>query len=120
MSKAKKDQPQTPREIIDASGFAFQLAVERLVKRLPKPSKWRVIAGEFGWRNRETNGSGYIDIVLEYDKWIYVPVECKRTQDASWVFLSNVKSMRATNVRVTGRDEVGHCSGLPTTCSLSR
>lgn len=74
-----------PKNIADASGFAFQMAVEHAVQSTAGHN-FSVVAKEHAWHDELTGRDGFIDLVLESGAVTWA-VECKRTKDASWVFL---------------------------------
>jgi hypothetical protein len=72
--------------IVNASGFAFQLAVEEaiLASGAARKHEWNVTSREHGW-----NDGGiprFIDLVLTKGQ-LHLPVECKRPRGADWIFL---------------------------------
>lgn len=72
--------------IVNASGFLFQLRVEHEIEKTYKDHSWSVVAREHHWIDPESKADGYIDMVLE--KGIMkIVIECKRLREASWVFL---------------------------------
>ena len=71
-------------KVVNASGFVFQLGVEHAIASSTPTHGWEVEAREHPWRLGEDEG--FIDIVLS-DGWTRGVVECKRTRDASWIFL---------------------------------
>lgn len=71
--------------LINASGFAFQMAVEHAV-RSSTGHRFRVVAREHPWRDKEADRDSFIDLVLESSAVTWV-MECKRTKDATWAFL---------------------------------
>jgi hypothetical protein len=75
---------QDLRRIVDSSGFAFQLAVEDLVKKAG--DRFKVIATEHAWMHPSTHRTGFADIILESGPMRLV-VECKRVREGQWVFL---------------------------------
>lgn len=70
-------------QVANQSGFPFQIGVEHLVET--SGSAWRVLRREHAWF--DGNRGGYIDLVLQSadDRLL---LECKRRQDAEWVFMS--------------------------------
>jgi hypothetical protein len=70
--------------IVNASGFSFQLGVEHEA-RFKLQDLWRVVSTEHAWRN--TEDEGFIDIVLQRGALIAV-IECKRTRNGTWIFLT--------------------------------
>ncbi len=83
---------------VNSSGFPLQIGIEHLVKSKTLAHGWKVRYKEHSWKNMQTEGAGFIDLVLadEYGTSAMV-VECKRVQDTSWVFL--LPSMRQANRR---------------------
>jgi hypothetical protein len=81
------EQPADPLlKIVNNSGFLFQLGVDTNVAMTYDEHGWKVAAREYPW-SREDGTGGFIDIILWKDITRLV-VECKRTRDASWVFLA--------------------------------
>jgi len=81
------------RRLVDSSGFAFQLAVEDLVRS--SGARWKVLFSEYAWLHPDRNSEGFIDTVLEKDRTRLV-IECKRTSaDAHWVFLNPLQTSAA-------------------------
>ncbi len=71
--------------IVNASGFAFQLAVEDHIRH--SKTGWNPILREHPWRT-ESGENRFIDIILEQVRGNFrAIVECKRTKQAKWVFL---------------------------------
>jgi hypothetical protein len=73
------------RSIVDSSGFAFQLAVERFVGAAESP--FTVLTTEHAWTHPRTGDRGFADIVLADAKGTRLVVECKRARGGRWVFL---------------------------------
>jgi hypothetical protein len=63
----------------------FQLGVETTTTMTYHEHAWKVAAREYPWRNNDTRG--FIDLIL-WKNTTRLVVECKRTKDASWVFLA--------------------------------
>ncbi|MCF4970042.1 hypothetical protein [Nostoc sp. CMAA1605] len=76
-------------KIVNASGFAFQLHIENTIRNTNNIHFWEVISSEHLWRSEETGRDGFIDIILGSPSHAdyRAVIECKRTQDANWVFL---------------------------------
>ena len=86
------------RKQVNASGFPFQIRIEREILKSYEQHSWLPIAPEHYWKNPETKREGFIDLVLHkeprgivvggpnYDE--YMVVECKRVKEGSWVFLN--------------------------------
>jgi hypothetical protein len=75
------------QEIVNKSGFPFQLLLEKLITSSPETRNWRIIAKEHRWVNAETGEEKYIDLLLERESLpIRFVVECKRIS-GNWYFL---------------------------------
>lgn len=72
--------------LLNASGFAFQLGVERSLQSAVQRGICRIPAVEHPWKHQENGDSGFIDIVVQRGIG-HLVVECKRTKDAKWLFL---------------------------------
>jgi hypothetical protein len=74
--------------LVNTSGFPFQIAISNLVKERKDEHGWSVFSSEAPWDNPVTGRSGYIDLILQnsHDTQLMV-IECKRVRDARWVFL---------------------------------
>ena len=82
-------------KVVNASGFAFQLAVEQKVKATFGKHLWTVLAHEHPWRDLETGDQGFIDLILQNGTQRLV-LECKRSLDATWIFLIPEGNSKAT------------------------
>lgn len=84
MSKNK----ETLLKLVNASGFLFQLKVEREVRRLASKhdSNWIVVAREHRWLDPRQDSEAYIDLICQSDAGRMV-IECKRVRHGDWVFL---------------------------------
>ena len=71
-------------KLINASGFAFQLAIEHTIRATNYKHSWHVVSREHPWSSGDSDG--FIDLVLQKGAVTGV-VECKRTRDAAWVFI---------------------------------
>jgi len=76
--------------IVNASGFVFQLAVERHVKKSMEKHRWSILGREYPWHEPKADESGFIDLILGRGSERII-MECKRTRDAQWVFLLSDK-----------------------------
>ncbi len=81
------DREKNLKSIVNASGFVFQLSIMDNIQRTREKHNWDILAHEHPWRNHSNGDEGYIDIILK-QKWRRLVIECKRTKDASWVFLN--------------------------------
>jgi hypothetical protein len=80
------ETPESLLNLVNASGFLFQLRVEEEVIQTQPKHKWEVQAREHRWSISDSGDEGYIDIILTAGNTSMV-VECKRVREASWVFL---------------------------------
>jgi hypothetical protein len=76
------------KSIVNASGFVFQLSVMDNIQRTRQKHNWDIFSHEHPWRNNSNGDEGYIDIILKQNR-LRLIIECKRTKDASWVFLNS-------------------------------
>jgi hypothetical protein len=72
-------------KIVNASGFLFQSRVEHEVDSTTQRHGWKVLVREYAWRDQK-GAEHYADMILGNGEMFFV-VECKRTQQADWVFL---------------------------------
>ena len=73
--------PNVPlAQTVDKSGFPFQLAVERELRRLGRLHSWPLVATEV------PVGETFADLVLQQQGLLGI-VECKRVEDEKWFFL---------------------------------
>jgi hypothetical protein len=84
MDEGKKT---TLQKIVNASGFLFQLAVENEVRKTEGKHSWTVLSREHPWANPESGDEGFIDLILSSNLDERIVIECKRSLDASWIFL---------------------------------
>ena len=75
------------KTIVNASGFIFQLSIMSNVQRTEEKHNWEIFAHEHPWRDHISGDEGYIDLILKKNRDRLI-IECKRTKDASWIFLS--------------------------------
>lgn len=75
-------------EVVNGSGFPFQIAVTDFVKRTQQQHNCRVLFTEHSWKDNVGEYSGFIDLVVASEILPYVfVIECKRTFEGVWVFL---------------------------------
>lgn len=96
------------RGLVDASGFAFQLALEHTVKAARLD--WKVLLTEHAWQHPTRPANGFIDAVLESGA-VRLVVECKRRTNAQWVFLAP-KSSKRVEVLWTGAASQSHAKAF--------
>ena len=95
-------------QLVNASGFLFQLAIEHRIRESTEGHRWHVRAHEYPWRVGDHEG--FIDLVLAKGAGLLV-VECKRARDGVWVFLvPNNRAQPVSSARclwVAGREQDG-------------
>jgi hypothetical protein len=82
------------KTLANASGFLFQIGVEYEIKKISRSyqeDKWEVIAREHRWVDPVSNSEAFIDLILQYQA-ARIIVECKRTTDATWLFLIPIEN----------------------------
>lgn len=74
--------------VVNGSGFPLQVAIQHLVEQ--GNTGWTVLHKEHAWMNPTDGQSGFIDVVLKKaDTDDFLVLECKRVQNAAWLFLSH-------------------------------
>jgi hypothetical protein len=79
-----KDRDQILQDLVNASGFVFQLGLEHAVRETEPTHGWRVLSREHPWMVGER--TGFADLVIGQGI-VRLVVECKRPRDGTWVFL---------------------------------
>ena len=80
--------PKTFIDIANKSGFPLQIAAANEIGRIQTKQGWKVLFTEHAWNNNYDGRNGFIDLVVKNRaNTIMLVIECKRTLDASWVFL---------------------------------
>jgi hypothetical protein len=101
-----KDEQDKLKSLLNASGFAFQLAVETAVRSTSMSEPWSVSGREYPWTTN--NGHGYIDLVLSRND-VHLVIECKRSRDAIWMFLMpDKKQLERSHARIRWTNTVPH------------
>lgn len=82
------EDKKTLLSLVNASGFLFQLRIEREVRQLSHQhdSNWNVVASEHRWVDPIASSEGFIDLILQSHAGRMV-VECKRVRQGEWIFL---------------------------------
>jgi hypothetical protein len=97
MSKTATPSETELLRVINGSGFPLQIALQNAVEA--EAPGWRISHREHAWSNTSDDRSGFIDFVVQnVETSDSVVVECKRVQDASWLFLGHTGSPKATEV----------------------
>lgn len=75
-------------KLANASGFLFQIRVDHEIARVSasKGGNWEVIAREHRWLDPVSGSEAFVDLILQSGA-VRMIVECKRTTDATWLFL---------------------------------
>jgi hypothetical protein len=73
-------------KIVDSSGYQFQQAVVEKLRTLSTNRTFDGILTEHSWSHEKENLTGFIDIILMHD-YVRLVIECKRSLNASWIFL---------------------------------
>ncbi|MBZ5638812.1 MAG: hypothetical protein LAO51_08660 [Acidobacteriia bacterium] len=81
-----EDELRALKNLLNSSGFPFQLGIEHQVRSSAGSHSWAVVSREHPWTHMESGSTGFIDLVLRSSSVLWV-VECKRTQNATWLFL---------------------------------
>ena len=85
--------------LINASGFLFQLKIEQEISATHASHGKSVLAREHKWVDFKSGQEGFIDLITSAGTNGKIIIECKRVRDAEWVFLvphdaQNTKSAR--------------------------
>jgi len=92
------------KDLVNSSGYLFQLAVENEVRTNQAKTGFRILAREHPWKNPNDDTEGFIDLVLGQDAIRFV-IECKRPKGGVWVFLlSDQKQKSVSRFRVCWTD----------------
>jgi hypothetical protein len=81
-------------DIVNASGFLFQLRVEHELQTSYNRHQWQIVGREHRWVHPKSGAEGFIDLLLNAGRERMV-LECKRVREANWVFLAWEGSMEA-------------------------
>jgi hypothetical protein len=93
-------------KLLNASGFAFQLAVEDAAAKVGGDFPWKVTRREHPWKT--DLGDGFIDLVLTRGA-VNLAVECKRTRDGMWVFIvSNDGDVSRSHAKICWANTAPH------------
>jgi hypothetical protein len=87
------------RNLVNASGFLFQLRVEQEIKSMDFPNDWEIAAREHRWFDSQEGNEGFIDLILKQGIGRMV-IECKKVTDGNWVFLVSDKSSGVDRARM--------------------
>ena len=102
MTHPSTSEPSSPVDaellrVINGSGFPLQIALQNAVES--DAPGWKISHREHAWSNPNDNQSGFIDFVVQSEETSdSVVVECKRVQNAAWLFLGHTGSPKSTEV----------------------
>lgn len=75
-------------EVVNSSGFPFQIAVTDFVERTKQQHECQILFTEHSWKDNLGEYAGFIDLVVASEILPYAfVIECKRHLDGTWVFL---------------------------------
>lgn len=98
LQMATRSPDEDARDRINASGYAFQLAVESLLDSESSSTNWNREASEYRWTHRGAGEEGFVDLVARNEHWRLV-IECKKKSNANWIFIrSHAKSAAETRL----------------------
>jgi len=87
--EAQKRATETLVKVVNSTGFPLQLGIRRQVEETYNTHRWSVLSMEHPWKNPETDGAGYADLILLSNcKSQVMIIECKRMLDVEWIFLT--------------------------------
>ncbi len=86
--------------LVNASGFLFQLKVEQEITASATQHGKAVLAREHRWVHPLTRQEGFVDLITSAGTNGKIVIECKRVREAQWVFLVPEGSAQTSNVRV--------------------
>ena len=82
--------------LVRSSGFPLQAAIDQLLSSQPEGLGWKVLYREHGWPSPDGE-TRFLDLVLEDQyKTSVLVLECKRVQEADWLFLSSTGTFAQT------------------------
>jgi len=87
---------------VNRSGFPLQIGVEQLFRQQETSAgwDWNVRYVEHEWRHEQSGALGYADIVIENSAGrLNAVLECKRVQNAEWIFLHEQSSEAVTRTK---------------------
>jgi hypothetical protein len=87
MARNAAGEKLTELDRLNASGYAFQLAVKQVIEQ--SDSDWVVGAVEHPWQDEESEGYG--DIIIT-NGGMRIVIECKRVKDTTWQFVSTLQN----------------------------
>jgi hypothetical protein len=77
--------------LVNSSGFPFQMRIANEIRLKHGDSffHWTVITQEHAWRAVDGTRDGFIDLIIRNSENDRMVLECKRSRDADWVFLTH-------------------------------
>ena len=80
-----KDEQKSLNNLVNSSGYPFQLAIEEEIERTWQSHRWSIISREHPWRNKEDDSEGFIDLIIGAGT-VRMVIECKRLRGGTWIF----------------------------------
>lgn len=78
--------PKSLLNIVNASGFLFQMRVAKEIENTYEEHNWNIASKEHRWSIEDQGIEGYIDLIIQKGTHRMI-IECKRLRDANWIFL---------------------------------
>jgi hypothetical protein len=101
MDDLTKDKTDFLLNLVNSSGFIFQVGVRREIERTSNDHAWSVLSQECRWQHPEQDSSGFVDLVLEHpSRHLRIVIECKRAAGRDWVFLTP-KDKRTSSKKIS-------------------
>jgi hypothetical protein len=92
------DEDKPLRELVDRSGYAFNMAVAEVIRGSSDKQKWTVEATEIPWSR--SNQHGFVDVAIARDR-AYGVIECKKVNHHDQlVFLTHHDQRNQTRCRL--------------------
>jgi hypothetical protein len=88
------------RNLVNASGFLFQLRIEQEIKSTVFPYEWQIAAREHRWFDTQEESEGFIDLILKDMGFGRMVIECKKVTDGNWIFLVPDESRSVARARI--------------------
>jgi hypothetical protein len=78
-------------DLLNGSGFPFQIGVKEQINATNDERGWSVVAEEHPWKDSNHDKDDYIDLIAEWNRNVVfrLVIECKRVNsEAKWIFLT--------------------------------
>ena len=103
------EKSETLLNLVNKSGFVFQLCIEHEIENTKDTHKKEVLAREYRWIDPNSDQERFIDIILSTGTNGRMIIECKRVRQGNWVFLvpESDKPKNSANILWTGNNKSG-------------